>query len=77
MPNFTTEELLLYMYNELSAEETLVIETCMNNDWALHQKYQVLIEAKERMNKAKLVAPKQQSIDVIMKYAKSHTSVCN
>lgn len=77
MPSFTTEELLLYMYNELNTETKLAIENALNSDWALSQKYEVLQEARERLSRKKLLSPKQQSIDVIMQHAKKNVSVCN
>ena len=77
MPNFTTEDLLVYMYNETDPQQLTEIESALTNDWALKQKYQVLIEAQERLSQTKLRSPRQHTVDVILKYAGSKMHLSN
>ncbi len=44
MPNFTTDDLLLYLYGELDTKQVILIENALQTDWALQQKLQVLKE---------------------------------
>ena len=69
MPKFTTEDLLLFLYNEMSAEQTKEIETALQTDWALQQKYQVLKEAQDKLNRIKPASPRSKTIAAIMQYA--------
>lgn len=69
MPKFTTEDLLLFLYNEMSAEQTKEMEAAIQTDWALAQKYQVLKEAYDRLKSVKLSSPRSKTIASIMQYA--------
>ena len=42
MNNFTPEDLLLYLYNEVSQEEKTAIEAQLQKDWTLREKLNVL-----------------------------------
>jgi hypothetical protein len=69
MPKFTTEDLLLFLYDEMSAEQKKEMEATLQNDWALAQKYQVLKEAHDRLKSVKLASPRSKTIAAIMQYA--------
>ena len=69
MPKFTTEDLLLFLYDEMSTEQKKEIEAAMQTDWALAQKYLVLKEAHDRLNIKKLASPRSKTIAAIMQYA--------
>ena len=69
MPKFTTEDLLLFLYDEMSAVEKKEMEATLQNDWALAQKYQVLKEAYDRLKSVKLASPRSKTIAAIMQYA--------
>jgi len=51
MTNFTPEDLLLYLYNEASAEQNTAIETALEKDWTLREKLHVLKASMERLDK--------------------------
>ncbi len=42
MTNFTPEDLLLYLYKETTAVETVAIEAALKQDWTLREKLEVL-----------------------------------
>ena len=74
MTNFTTEDLLMYMYEDnMSALEKAALETELQNNWALREKLNVLNEAKKRLEKLALHKPRTQTIDAILRYA-GHTT---
>ncbi len=76
MPKFTTEDLLLFMYNEMSNSEKSAVEQELESNWALREKLQVLKESEQRLQKLKLQTPRLQTIDAIMEYA-AHDSEVN
>ncbi len=51
MTNFTPEDLLLYLYNETSDEQTEAIEASLKNDWTLREKLNVLKTSMQRLDK--------------------------
>ncbi len=69
MPKFTTEDLLLFLYDEMSAEQKTEMEAALQSDWALEQKYQVLKEAHNKLKSIKLASPRSKTIASIMQYA--------
>ena len=77
MPNFTTEDLLVYMYDEMDPKQLTDFELALASDWALKQKYQVLIEAQEKLYQTRLRSPRQQTINAILKYAGSKMHLSN
>jgi len=75
MPNFTTEDLLLFIYDEMSNTEKSAMEQELEANWALREKLQVLKESAQRLQKLKLQAPRLQTIDAIMEYAAHDSEV--
>jgi hypothetical protein len=73
MPNFTTEDLILFMYNEMSEPEKASLEQELQSNWALREKLQVLKESEQRLQKMSLQSPRRQTIAAIMEYA-THSS---
>jgi hypothetical protein len=69
MPNFTTEDLLLFMYNEMSDQEKAALEQELQNNWALREKLQVLKDSEKSLQKVKTQAPRAKTIEAIMDYA--------
>lgn len=77
MPNFTTEDLLAYMYNELESKQSTQLEQALQTDWALQQKLQVLTEAQQKLNEMPLLSPRAATVDNILRYAELHSHVSN
>ena len=69
MPKFTTEDLLLFLYDEMKVDQKKELEAALQTDWALSQKYQVLKEAHDKLNNIKITAPRSKTIAAIMQYA--------
>lgn len=68
MHNFTPEDLLLYLYNETSPEQTAQIKAALETDWSLREKFEVITSAQKRLEALKM-SPSQQTIDNILDYA--------
>lgn len=71
MQNFTLEELILFLYKEMPENEAIIFAKEMEASWSLKEKYTVLKEVFERINKIPLVKPRQSSIDMILHHANS------
>jgi hypothetical protein len=73
MPNYSTEEMIQYMYRETSPEKTQAIEKALENDWNLKEKLGALKGSMNQLDTA-VTSPREQSITAILNYAK-RTSV--
>jgi hypothetical protein len=51
MSNFTPEDLLLYLYNDMDAATRQQVEVQLQTDWTLREKLAVLKTAKDRLNR--------------------------
>lgn len=67
------EDLISYMYNELPENEKKSVEEELASSWPLREKLAVLRESQWRLQKMRLLSPRRQTIDQIMKYARKST----
>jgi hypothetical protein len=70
MPQFTTEDLILYLYQETTPEQTKAIERAIEADWKLKEKLDSLQESRQQLDTV-LTSPREQSVMAILNYAKS------
>ena len=68
MNNYTPEDLLLYLYNETSAEATAAIEQALETDWTLREKLAVLKASKKRLDTL-VETPRTEVVLSVMRYA--------
>ncbi|MES2777091.1 MAG: hypothetical protein V4722_23140 [Bacteroidota bacterium] len=68
---FTPEDLLEYYYQETSPEKSQAIALELENNWALQQKFDVICQAAERLDKT-LRSPRPASVQSVMDYATAH-----
>jgi len=68
---FTPEDLLEYYYQETSPEKCNAIALELDCNWALQQKFAVICQAAERLDKT-LRSPREASLRSVMDYATSH-----
>ena len=73
MQKFTPEDLLEYLYKDISLEKKLSIEFALESDWTLREKLAVLKTAQERLNSI-TVSPRTEIILNVLNYARK-TSV--
>ena len=77
MPNFTTEDLLEYMYDEMEPLHSAQLEEALQNDWALKQKYGVLREAQQKLQETPLRSPRMATVAAILRYAEKNLHLSN
>ncbi|MBC8048379.1 MAG: hypothetical protein H7Y00_16380 [Fimbriimonadaceae bacterium] len=65
----TQDNLIRYIYNEISLEEASLIDEAIKADWALKELYEQLLEGKTQLDKAAF-SPKKIVIDTILAYSK-------
>lgn len=74
MHHYTPEELLLYLYNELSAEQAAAINEELRTNWSLCEKLAVMKTAMERLNSI-VEAPRTEVVLNVLRYAREAASV--
>ncbi len=75
MPNFTPEELIQYLYGEVSQETAQAIEKALQVDWSLQQKLAVLKESQQHLDTVELQQPRKQAVAAILDYARQTAEV--
>lgn len=68
MNHFTTEDMIRFLYNEMSPEETRLVNEALASDWILKEKFEMLKASKNDLDKIHF-APRTSSINSIMQYA--------
>ena len=68
---FTQDDLVRYIYQETTAEESVEIEMALIFDEALAEKYNGLMKTVNLLTEVK-VKPSDQSIDKILSYSRSY-----
>ena len=74
MTNFTPEDLLLYLYKETSAKQTVAIVTALQNDWTLREKLNVLKASMERLDKI-TQSPRTEVVLNVLNHARELVTV--
>lgn len=74
MPQFTTEDLIQYMYRETTEEKTEAIEKAIETDWNLKEKLGALKESMHQLDTV-ISSPREQSVMAILNYARSTAAV--
>jgi hypothetical protein len=73
MPNFTPEDLLLYLYKETSIKKTAAIEKALQIDWTLREKLNVLKASMERLDKITL-SPRTEVVLNVLNHAREQAA---
>ena len=68
MDIFTTEDMISYLYNETSAEETAAIRLALESDWSLREKFELLRRSVESLDHI-VRSPRAKVINSILAYA--------
>jgi len=66
---FTPEDLLLYLYQETSPEQTLAIEAALKEDWTLQEKLKVLQSSIRHLDSS-TVSPRTSVVLDVLNYAR-------
>ena len=70
MKTFTQDDLVRFVYNETSSEESMKIKKAILENLDLAKAYQGMLTAKEELEQGKL-EPSNSSINIIMEYSRS------
>lgn len=74
MVNYTTDQLIQYLYHETSEEETKAIEKALQTDWTLKEQFEALKGTKHELDKL-ITSPRPQSVMAILNYARNTTAI--
>jgi hypothetical protein len=72
MNNFTSEDMIRFLYNEMNAEETAQLMAAMEADWTLKEKFEVLKSSMSNLDSLHF-SPRRKAIDAILQYAENTT----
>lgn len=68
MLEYTTEDLLLYLYGEAPAEQARAISEALKQDWELRERVDVLRHSMDILD-SMIESPRPQSVQAILAYA--------
>jgi anti-sigma factor RsiW len=68
MHKYTPEDLLRYLYKEMSTDEVVAMEEELPRNWALREKLAVLKASQERLNRI-VESPRTEGVLNILRYA--------
>ncbi len=74
MLKYTTEDLLLYLYQETSPEQNEKIKEALEADWDLKEKFDVLVHSVNTLDKM-IESPRVESVNAILNYARMTSPV--
>jgi len=69
MANSTLEDMLQFIYKEKNNTESAAILQDIQSNWALQEKFNVLVATIARLQKTSLLSPRLQTLQSIMEYA--------
>ena len=68
MNNFTTEDMIRFLYNEMSPEETSRLLAALETDWSLKEKFEVLKSSMDSLDSLHY-SPRKRTIEAILQYS--------
>lgn len=68
MNHFTNEDMIRFLYNEMTTEETQQFIQALEADWTFRERFEVLKQSKEGLDKVSYT-PRTSTINAIMQYA--------
>ena len=71
MHALTTEDLLLFIYGEATAEQTNIIKSALESDWKLQEEYKTLLAEIGQLDEIKF-SPSTYAIESILEYSKKN-----
>jgi len=69
MNNFTTDDLLQFLYNETTNEQSAAIREALQTDWSLQEKMQKLKTSLSHLDEVAIVSPRIEVLEKIFNYA--------
>lgn len=72
--NYTTNDLILYLYNETELTDTVFVQNAIDNDDYIAEEYAQLVAVKQLLDYLPAM-PSATTVDSIMAYSKLHSYV--
>ena len=72
MTNFTPEELVQYLYKDISSKKAAAIEQALTEDWTLREKISVLKTSMQRLDQT-MVSPRTEVVLNVLNYARERS----
>ena len=76
MNNITTEDMIRFLYNEMTTEESKQFIQAMEADWTLKEAFELLKQSKDSLDRP-LQSPRTSTINAIMQYAEMTEGVAH
>lgn len=76
MINITTEDMIRFLYNEMTQEESRHFLQAIESDWSLKESFEQLKQSRDSLN-TPLVSPRKSTVNAIMQYAGLSESVAH
>ena len=70
MNNFTPEDMIRYLYNEMTTAEAQTLTRALEADWSLREKFEVLRQAMSNLDTLHFFF-RSQAINAILQYAEA------
>ncbi len=74
MKQFTTEDMIRFLYNEMTTEETQIFLQAMQQDWTLKEAFENLKQSKDCLDTS-LSSPRKSTVNAILQYAEQQEGV--
>jgi hypothetical protein len=71
--SYTTNDLILYLYNETGITDTVFIQHAIDHDAEVEEEFRQLVAVKDLLGYTTLVTPRPSSVDSIMAYSGMHS----
>jgi len=68
MDIYTQENMIRFLYNETTAEETAAIQLALDTDWAFREKFEILKRAMDGLSTFS-ASPRPSVVQSLLKYA--------
>ncbi len=69
MVNYTNDDVILYIHNELPTAKLFAFENALTTNWALREKVELLSSTSKQLQKISLTGPSKRTLNSIMEYA--------
>ena len=73
LQNYSTDDLILYLYNETELEDSVFIQKAIDTDADVEHEFSQLVAVKALIDHTACTMPRKNSLDTIMAYSELHS----
>jgi hypothetical protein len=74
LQNYTSNDLILYLYNETDLQDSVFIQKAIDYNEDIAEEFSQLIAVKQLIDDFACTLPRKNSVDAIMAYSELHAS---